>query len=79
MHDKINKKMYKKIQFFPDLSILLTHLHSLRGEIPARARLVRAVIEESKRFKRKRMATQLEAFLDKLIIEGTTINGQTHL
>jgi len=59
---------------FADTSALLKHLEGARGDVRAQRELIKEIINESLRFKRKRMAAELECFLSKLC-EGP-INGQ---
>jgi hypothetical protein len=54
----------------------MNHLKSAKGDLNTQRELVRDIINESLRFKRKRMADELETFFSKLCADGVPMNGQ---
>jgi len=56
--------------------MLMNHLKSAKGDLNTQRELVRDIINESLRFKRKRMADELETFFSKLCADGVPMNGQ---
>ncbi|XP_059483947.1 integrator complex subunit 6-B [Neocloeon triangulifer] len=60
-----------------DFNALMNHMKSAKGDLDAQRELIKDVINESLRFKRKRMAAELESFLSKLSDVATPpLNGQ---
>lgn len=54
----------------------MNHLKTAKGDLSTQRELVRDIINESLRFKRKRMADELETFFSKLCAESVPMNGQ---
>jgi len=62
MNDCVDIKLY-----FSDFAPLFTHLQNIKGGLDMRVTLLKEVIHESLRFKRRYLADMLEDFLQTMI------------
>jgi len=62
MNDYVDIKLY-----FSDFAPLFTHLQNIKGGLDMRVTLLKEVIHESLRFKRRYLADMLEDFLQTMI------------
>lgn len=59
-----------------DYAPLFGHLEHLKGSVEIRAKVLTDVINESLRFKRKKLANLLDEFLQSMLTTGKGTNGE---